>query len=263
MTNLLSSLNLPWAIALFIICALIIFFATYALRREICAAIKRFFMPQEQRYALHSRIISKTESNASKNDSANSQNTAPPQHGTNTIIYNAQFNSNLSQEKPDKSVFEVLSVLSRWYYRKISRKMKYFRKQNSNIKTNEIVNVKNEKSSISDFPNTPAPQKIEPSERLKPGDNLMPKDTSARNYSKKQYSNKLFKLIANERFIFIIILSLMFVAITFLLIKVNKLSRAVEKQNAYIENVQKRTAVKRVIIHDIPASRIPLSKKKI
>jgi hypothetical protein len=223
----------------------------------------RFFIPQEQRYVLHSRIISKTESNAAKNDSANAQNTAPPQHGINTIIYNAQFNSNLSQEKPDKSVFEVLSVLSRWYYRRISRKIKYFRKQNSNAKINEIFNVKHEKSSISDFPNTPVPQKSELSEQSNPDDNITPQDVSPQNYPERQCPNKLFKLIANERFIFIIILSLMFVAIMFLLIKVNKLSRAVEKQNAYIEKSQKKMAVQRVVIHDISASRIPLSKKKI
>jgi hypothetical protein len=219
-------------------------------------------MPQEQRYALHSRIISKTETSAAKTDAQTAQNTIRPQHGIDTIIYNAQFNSNLSQEKPDKSVFEVLSALSRWYYRKILRKIKYFRKQNSNVKTDGVFNVKHENPNISDLTGTPAPQKSELPEQLNPSADIIPKDAPVQNYSQKQYP-KPFKLIANERFIFAVILSIMFLTIIFLLIKVGKLSRAVEKQNAHIEKSQKAAAVKRVVIRDVPASRIPLSKKKI
>jgi hypothetical protein len=154
-------------------------------------------------------------------------------------------------------------VLSRWYYRKFSRKIKKFRRQNYNIKSQAVFEEKEQKPQVADFIKTPQERAAPPANmQMHTADNAIAKEfpaqTAAKSHNREQTK---IASISGERLLFIIISSLLFLVVIFLAIKVKNLAAAVEKQNAYIENLQKGTSANRIIIYDVPASKIRLTQK--
>ena len=227
MKDFFSSSEMAWVAPVFTVCALIILLAAWALRREIAQLFRNFFFPKEQRYTLAQPILKQGQS---QRNTAQKKEIIPQPKGDYvpsqfTIIDKAQFTSNLQGYKPPKDMFNFISTISRWHWRKVKR---LFPKQ-------QPVSVA-----------PPEPQKPKPPKVMKAAVPAPPAPPG-----KKQQQNKP---LTSERALFIFIMVVLSFFIIFLGAQVSKLSTAVEKQNAYIQDMQNKMhpQPKRVVIYDIP-----------
>ncbi|MDR1123625.1 MAG: hypothetical protein LBL61_03295 [Elusimicrobiota bacterium] len=249
MQELFSPSNMTWLVPLLVVCALMILLAAYALRDDIAAVFRSFLMPAEKRYTLSQPIIApsaQTQKQPQPAQQAPQQMPAPQppdlyQPSPFTIIDKAQFTSNLQAYKAPKEVFHVMGAMSRWYWRKISRKFKTRPQQAAPAPAAEPLRAAAYDANLEAAPAKPAPVQQPQSgtvmpdipQQQQPAPSALAPAVPATQHSKS-------KILTGERVFFTAIMLALMAFIIFLTKQVGKLSAAVEVQNNYISTLQNR-----------------------
>ena len=232
--ELFSSSEMAWIGPVLTVCALIILLAAWALRREIAAFFRNFFFPKQQRYTLARPIIA-NKPGQSQRASINKQiipqpvgDYVPSQF---TIIDKAQFTSNLQGSKAPRSSLKSISIMWRWYWRKLKRSIGGGKAKEAAKPAPEPKQKQEPVRTMREAILNPPPP--EPSKKKEGWDGRERRRAPRR----------------SERIIFIFVMVILAVFIIFLGAHVSKLSTAVQKQNAFIQDMQNR---QRVIVYEMP-----------
>ncbi|MDR1684540.1 MAG: hypothetical protein LBR90_03665, partial [Elusimicrobiota bacterium] len=117
-----------WLIPLIGVCALIILFATWALRKELSESLKKIFKPQKKRYYMPAKIISNVEPTSKEIGKTPAQTPGVAKHKkpvmADYVTISQDFHSNIYTYKEPRGPFKTASIFTRWRWRKLSRKIK-------------------------------------------------------------------------------------------------------------------------------------------